>query len=297
MFPYTKIIKQAWVITKTNKFLWTFGLFLFFGNLVNVLLSLPSNSDNSQMANYPTWAVWVGSGGLVLLILLFLFYFRAKVASVIAVKAIVEKQETSFSKSFAASSKYYWRVFGISVILDLILFALFYLLTTPIFYLWSEKLTARATVLTILGIGIFIPAWFMVQFANFLSPMFVSFYDLNILEGIRSSLDLIAKRLRVLVLFYLRLLGIGIVALLLVLIMAGLGAAPFVFFAVFAYYRGGFVWSTTLIVIGSILGSAIFLTLISGLLAFMQTAWALAFLEFSRPQKFEEEMLPEPEVV
>src|SRR3989344_5029450 len=107
MVDYQKILRRAWMLTKTNKFLWLFGLFLFLGNLVNIGYVPPDQQQ--RMANLNPW---IGLGILVIIIFLFLLYCRSKAGSILAIRAVLEKKETSFSLAFAQSARFYWREFG-----------------------------------------------------------------------------------------------------------------------------------------------------------------------------------------
>src|SRR3546814_6730375 len=61
--------------------------------------------------------------------------YRAKAAMIIAMKAMADKEETTFNKSFGVARFFYWRAFGISLLIRLAMGLLFVILFTPISYL------------------------------------------------------------------------------------------------------------------------------------------------------------------
>lgn len=263
-FAYKKIINQAWQLTRTNKFLWPFGLFLSMGNLLFIL-------DNQK----------VDAIFLAISVLFFILYFRAKAGLTIAIKAIIEKQETSFGKAFTAGRLFYGRILVVYVFLSLALMALLALLSAPIVHLVQQKQIIGASVLGGIGAIIFVPTALAIEFILILSPMFIVFYDLKVKEAINKSFDLTSKH-------WPQLVGLG-----LLLFMVWLIAAPFGFLARFLYDKGG-LWPIMFLILTQI----VILILLSVISVFQQTAWVLAFEELIKPQKFEEaETLPEPEIV
>lgn len=302
---YRKIFKQAWQITKLHKFLWLFGLFLFWGNAVSFTYSMDNGKDNTPNAIYsqpwviwlqthPQTAFWVLLGVVLLFVILVYLYFRCKIALLIAVKALIDKQSTSIAKAMSASQSFFGRVVGVAVVTNLIILILGVIISAPVIYLNSVGLDWRAKVLLILGLCILIPAAVVTSLINVLAPMFVVFYDQKIGESIRASFNLISKYWVTMLVF--SIFTVVLVAMLFALI--AIVVAPFVLLGIFAYHKMdptmGLILTTTTISLGLI----VFLILQSAAAVFQQAAWILAFFELIKPEKLpEQETLSATEVV
>ncbi len=304
---YRKIFKQAYEIVKNNKFLWIFGLFLVWGNLLNFSY-VSQNQQSSSSLPVPTDLIIFKNhpflGNFILLLILFLvfqlilLFFRARAANIIAVKAILEKQETSFIKALRVGGLFNLRLLGVTVLMQILLLVLAFLIVSPIFYLFSLKFFIRAIILSILGLIIFIPVSIVTTLINFLSPMFVTMYDFKIGEAIKRSFELISQSWPTLLVFSFLLLCLMILSVILSLLLAGLAVSPFVLLAYLAYHRGGSTVGLGLTIFSIVFGSIVFFVTQAVVAVFQQTAWILAFLQLIKPQIFEqEEVLPAPEIV
>lgn len=269
---YKKIFKQAWLLTKTNKFLWAFGLFLVWGNFFTLL-----NPDSAKA--FLSFAVILGIVFLVL-------YFHALAGSIIAIKAILDKQETSFAKAFKLSRAYYNRLIGITFSIIIIMAVLVIIIGGPITYLLAAHLAFRAMTLLVLGLAVVIPVTVVAVLINLLAPMFVVIFDRKLKEAISESFSLISK-------YWPSLLWFGFLLFVISVLVSALTAAPFVLFTHFAYHKADVLWLLSAQIIYGLAA-----LLIQSLLAiFSQTAWVLVFLDLVKPQKIEdEEVVPVPEV-
>ncbi|OGE80534.1 MAG: hypothetical protein A2660_00950 [Candidatus Doudnabacteria bacterium RIFCSPHIGHO2_01_FULL_45_18] len=261
--PFAKIFIQAIRITRANKFLWIFGLLLVSGQLVNYTLGLEEKLPIDPIL------------GLVGLIVLIILNFRAKAGLIIAVKAIIEKQDTSLKTSFAFSKLFYQRILAIAILVQLGLLILATLISAPIFFLYDHGYLIRALLLGIFGLGIFIPTMLLGVFINLLSPMFVVLFDLTISEAFRRSFELIMKHWPTLIAFGFLLFIVEFIAF-----------SPLVFLGFLAYHSGGLIYI--------IFGSIVFLLMQPLVAVFSQTAWVLAFTDLIKPQKLAD---PEPVAV
>jgi hypothetical protein len=208
-------------------------------------------------------------------ILLIVLYFRAKAGLMIAIKAILDKQETSFGRAFRFAGLFFNRILIISILAELGLALLAVVLGGPVAVLFKQHFLNRAVVLLVLALLIFIPAAVTAILVNILAPMFVVIFDLKIQEAVSSAFELIKKYRFQLILFGLLLFSLELAPLFLMSIVVKL-------------HRG----LTT-----SLFCAAAFLIIESAVAVFAQTAWVLAFLELVKPQKVEEERVPLPEVI
>ena len=268
MFSYKKIFKQAFQITGQHKFLWIFGLFLLFGNVLNFLASW---FDQSQIQ------IKISNLGYTILflvsVLVIVLFFRSKAALIIAIKAIIDKEPTSAGKAFSVSQLFFSRILGISVIVELALGVLLAILASPISFMFDHHFITRGIILIALGLIIFIPTAVVGTLLNALVPMFVVIYDQTFREAVNRSFEMISEK-------WLTLLGIGFV-LFVIEILAFFLLLPIVFLWNLPYHREGLILS--------IIGLVLFVLLQSLIAVFQQSAWVLAFLELIKPAKMEEE--------
>lgn len=240
--------------------MWLFGLFLFLGNGISVgssFVKVDLSGNQSIIA-------------VIILFFLAMVYFRAQAGIISCIKAVLDKQITSFTQGLAAGRLFQWRLLGVAMIMNAGLFALTMIIISPIFYLYHSHLLWRAGILSGLGLAILIPTSIIVALISVMAPMFIVFYDLKIGEAIRQSFELVREFWLRLLVFSLLLFGINL------LVSAG---SIFVLLLYLAYHKVGLI----------VAGSLILLMVQPVLTCFAQTAWVLAFQELIKPQKFEEE--------
>lgn len=268
ILAYRKIFKQAYEITRDNKFLWIFGLFLSVGSVLNFNLYMPSGQNSIEVSD--------SAALMFVLIALFVIvlYFRAKAGLIVAVKATLDKQETNFWRAFRLGGIFFNRILIISILIELGLILLGLVLSGPIVYMFNQHFTSRAIVLLILALLIFIPVAVLAILVNVLAPMFAVIFDLKIRQATASAFELVLKNKTQLSILGLLLLLAEFLPLFLASIVLGL--------------QHGLSMG--------LLSSGVFLVVASAITVFAQTAWVLAFLELIKPQKLEEEdTLPVPE--
>lgn len=295
MISYKKILKQAWAITKTNRFLWWYGLLLFFGMGLNFSYSLSREETvpKPDAVKIPALEQFLSEPwALVLLLALgclwLVVYFRAKAGMIIAVKLITEKQPASFLLTFKLARNFLTRLLGVSLFLQVLLGSLSLIIMTPVFYLFSTGATGRGLILAALGALIFIPTAFLVSFANVITPLFLVIFDMPIFQGMRAAVSVITATWRKLLWFTVLLAVIGVLAS----ILAAIASSPFVILAILSYHRGGQIFGSLLCGVGAL---AVFLSFQAVISAFQQTAWTLFFMELVRPEKIEDEAVPIPD--
>jgi hypothetical protein len=263
---YKKILKQAWQITRENRFLWIFGLFLIVGDLVSLITDkLP------PIKNPPDYLIIVS---VVITLLFLIFYFRCKAGLIIAIKATLDKQETSFKKAFKASILFVGQIFSITLKVGLGLAVIALILSAPIIYMFNHNFSYRGITLSVLALIIYAPIFILGMLTVTLAPLFAVIYDLKTNEAIARSFELIGKYwVTLTVMFFI--LGIIDLPLFLVNFVVGL--------------RGGLAFTSVAIAF------AIFQLIF---VVFSQTAWILAFQDLVKPQKLaDEEPVVVPEII
>jgi hypothetical protein len=272
MFPYSRIFKQALDLTRTYKFLWIFGLFLTLGSTLFL-------REEGEVQSVPQTYLWL----IIMAVLIFLvLYFRSKAGMIIGIKAVLDKQETSLSKSFQASRLFYIRIILISLVVELGVALFGLLIGVPIASMFEQGNPYPAIMFLVVGLAIFIPIAVTAALINVLSPMFVVIFDLTPKEAVKRSLDLISKYWFPLSSLAL-LLSLPHLAIMLI-------SVPIVFLADLPYHMVGLV--------SAILGLLVLWLAHAIIAVFTQTIWVLVFLEYVKPQKFEEtEPAIAPEIV
>jgi hypothetical protein len=296
LLEHQKIFRQAFLLIIRHKFLWAFGLLLFWGNTLSVFFNLPKNQQAEESANQ--WVAahsgslgWIALGVLVVFTTLVVLYFRAKAGNIIAVKALMDKQPTSFAKAFRAGQLFYWRMFGAAVLLWLVQVVAIIITIVPMSLVSASESSWQSWVMLLLGLSFLIPVLSVAILVGIFAPLFIVVYDLNVKESIQAGFNLISKDWRQIIVLFLALVILNILAFFLAVTVS----LPFVFLAIFAYYRmetAGII----LAAISGLMGVVVYASVQAAASVFSQIVWVLVFGELVRPQKTEEAVSLAPEV-
>ncbi len=269
MGAYSKIFKQAYEITRTNRFLWIFGLFL------SLWTTFFIRNEDLQIRLH--WSVLVILGAIIVIL-----YFRSKVSLMVAIKAILDKHQISGRAAFSRSRFFYPQVLGIYLLTEITVGLLAGVIGIPIQSMFESQRNNAGVSFLVIGLLIFIPIAVTAALINVLAPLFIVMYEVKSREAIKRSLDLISAQWQSLAVFGL--------AMFLPQFLVLLASVPVVFLAKLQYHMVGFI--------GVIIG-ALILWFVHGLImVFQQTAWILLFQDLVRPQKIEEsEPVVAPEIV
>ena len=272
MGVYSKILKQAYEITRQYRFLWLFGLILSFVDAMAFILgSLEDHQTKAPANGYLT------VGLVLILVLLILLSYRAKTSIIIAIKAITDKQQTSPSKSFRAAKFFYWRVFGATLLMEFATLILIALVYAPVSYLNGQGQMVTSISLGIIGAIILLPVVVAIVLIKVIVPLFIVIYDQKINEAVAKSYGLIAQ-------FWQPILYMEIITFLLQMAI--------LFLTIFMLK----LTSGTPLV-SYILGAVVYIIFESFVAVFSQTAWVLLFLDLIKPQKLEaEQPVAAPEI-
>jgi hypothetical protein len=260
MIPYGKIFKQAYEITRSNKFLWIFGLFL---SLVTTFVF----EEDSNVSVSP----WILIAAVVIFLVI---YFRCKASLIIAIKAVIDKKETSVTKAFSSSQTYLLQLMGIYFMIQVVIGILAGAIFIPIKAMYDSGNIYIAISFAAVGILIFIPFAVAAALVNVVAPMFMVIFNLSYQAAVKRSFELISEYWQVLV-------GIAILMFLPQLLILS-ASVPIVFFRELPYHMIGLT--------GIIVSSLVLLLAHAIVAVFQQTVWVLTFLELVRPQKIEDEI-------
>ena len=293
MLPYKKLLKQAWQIVKTNRFLWLFGLFLFWGNILNFVFSQSNDSSQAINPSAQDLTNWFNNHiGIALLlfvviilflVIMFVLNYRAKAGLILSVSAIVKKQPTGFKKELIAGKKYFWRLVGISILLILAMFLLGLILGGPVILLLNAQLYFRAAILGLFALIILLPLTILLSLMQTTAPLFTVLHDFGIRDSLNASFDLISQTWSVLLVYGFLLLGISIIGFIGSILGLSILSVPFVILSYFVYYKVGLTLAMICASTGLIIGIIFFLMAQAFIALYVQTAWVLAFMEIVKP--------------
>lgn len=301
-----KILPRAYKHTKNHRFLWFFGLFLSNLALVNFY------RFNSSSARLPTFdhGLWMlkhfaraNTGAFILgiaaaivtILALTILNSFARACIINSIFHLERDENIKFKAITRATGKYFWRVFWLTAILNIMLFLTAVSLLSPSLFILSLGFAFRGSALFILGLSIFIPIFVILSVLNIFSACFIVIYNLHFFDAIKSAFDLFSRFLEhILAMFSVLLL---IFAAVFMFSAGALGLA-----AVLAYGLGLLlklvspILYTGLILILLILVAGCLILVNSMLNVFTSASWTLLFLELVKANQLpqEHETAPQP---
>lgn len=297
-------LKNAFKIVLKNKFLWVLGAlagggftnFNFGGGDFNNFVSQDKNGetsitltenqvfDTSQIwLNISDWvqANWVfviivASVLFVLIVCFMVLSVMARAGQVYAVSEISQNKSSSFGKAMKLGWHKFWRVLGASILIGLLMFAVFIILALPAVLLWFVM--PLFIVYIIFAIFLVIPIAIAIGIVYEYALRYIVLKDERVVQAIKSGYGLMRSRAKETVLIWLVTVGtaivsgialvIAIIFLLIVLVLLGL-----LFF----------ILSPVAGIIYAVFAAVIFLTgllLSSGFIGSLISAyWTLSFKE------------------
>lgn len=156
-FPYFTILKKAYDLTRTNLWLWLFGLFLFGLSKGAVI-----------------WSAMKLSG-----------------------KFVKDKPEpVNFAAAWRVGRRFAWPIAGLDFFVSILFLALILVLAVPILYLWSAGEIGQTVTLLLMGLGIILPATAVFGFLLIYGPIFIVVYQANIRGAIFLAFNLLRHKLK-----------------------------------------------------------------------------------------------------
>lgn len=297
-FPYKKELSSAYLVTLKNPWLWVFGLFLggaagnFSGQSgfdpVNPKWEI-SNSD-AALAEATSWisghlAEFISFLLLVFSVLLILVVLQGlSKGAVIWTAAEFAKTEdkrnpagVTFKEAAGAGKIFFNRIIGLQISLFLSAVGLVVITAVPIFFLFAIGAAAKATILLLLAMSLFLPVIIVISFGFIFGPIFIVIYKQSIPKAFMLSLKLVRKRLWQCLGAVIVILGIGIA-------VAAAGAAIFYLVSLIGVGLSLFAASTPagadiavmiLFFGSSLIGAICVIVLESAYASFSQAFWAI----------------------
>lgn len=299
MFPYLDILKKAYELARKHLWLWVWGFFLSGITIVNLSSFRLPGAGRHFRALAEEWlakqnydaALWFTPTVLAGLLLLLVLYGLAKTATVWAAGELLKPpaQQRIFptlKRSFLAAKKHFAPVLGQQILITLVFALLLLLFALPIYYLFLAEAVARAIVLLILAVAIFLPVTLIFGFLHLFGPIFIVLYERDINESLALSFRLIRQKFKECIVLSAFLIGLEI------LFVAAVAFSLILFALPVAILLLPLIWLNFPLSVLVITGTAFFaaglyaIVLKSGFAIFTNIAWVLAVQEMVKTQKF-----------
>lgn len=99
-----------------------------------------------------------------------------------------------FKELFIQAKRFFWRVLGVQILITTGFSIMTLILASPVFFLFQIGAHARALLLLLLALVIFMPASLVFGFVHLYGPIFVVLYDKRIGEAIVLSFNLVRQK-------------------------------------------------------------------------------------------------------
>lgn len=313
-FNFGEVLTRAWQITRRYRVLWIFGILAGCtsggggggGGGGNTGFSTgPSEFDVPpeirrfvlMMEQFAAWVednLWIFIViGLAVLVLIAISIFLGTIGRIGLIKgsyqAEMGAEKLAFGELFSASLPYFWRVFGLS----LLIWLAFLLLFIPLILL--GVITAGVALLCLLPlICLLIPVGFAVGILIEQANRAMVLEDLGIFEGVKRSWDIARANIGPLLVMGLILFGITLV----LGIVIALPIFIVVFPTIFAFAMGeGQTFTPLYIALACICLYAPVSLVLNGIMhTFTHTAWTLTYLRLTqKPELPEAPVFAEPD--
>jgi hypothetical protein len=296
---YGKVLSRAWQITWKYKVLWVFGILAGCnsgggggGNGVNYQTQQGDPPHQFMpffewFENLPDWqvAALIGLGVIVMLLLIALGVFLGTIGRIGLIRGVQQAEggaeKLTFGELFSGSMPYFWRVFGLNLLVGLGILA--FVILFAIIGVTGTALTLGLGLLCLVPlICVLVPLmWFVgvvVEQAN--NAMVLE--NLGVMDGLKRGWQVARDNVGVMIVMALILfLGVGLIGGIIIALPLFLVALP-----ALAGATGGFGDSlnTGLIIAGvCFIAYLPFLLTFSGILStFTQSSWTLTYMSLTR---------------
>lgn len=223
--------------------------------------------------------------GIVLLVILGIVFFVLKLisrAGIIKTLSKIEKNEKgNFREGFGEGKKYFWKLFGLNLILGFLAAGIFVILFVPVMFLFYLKSLALGIIASFLAILIFIPLLILVSFLAKYASFYAILSDLGITMSIERGYQLFVDNIFSSIIMALIFIPVSIalsLAVLISIVLIGLiFLIPGIIFYLALSYSGVYAISA----IGLFCVLAWIFLLGSVYQTFYQAAWFLFFKEIA----------------
>jgi hypothetical protein len=322
---FGEVLLKAWQIIWKHKVLWIFGILAGCANgggsnLTYTLngsdygkwsTNLPPSIEN-YFSDFSHAIPWIILGIIVTLVLVVLAIFLVTIGRIGLVRGVLKADggpnqaikdiKLTFGELFSGSIPYFWRVFGLNLVVGLLIAAVIVL--TVLALIFGSILTLGLGLICLFPfICLMIPAGWVIGLVVEQANNAIIIENLGIIDGLSRGWDVFRKNLG-------NILGMGLILLVIGFAAALLIGLPLLLVSVplfFGLMRSGFqefYWNSLWISLVCLCIYLPFLLVLSGMLsAYLKSVWTLTFLRLTVPPAPVEIIPPaseppaEPEIV
>ncbi len=310
MSLYRNILSRAWQITWRSKYLWFFGLFAaLLGNGGELEVIFRGFSGDMSQGLFPALRRFAETGIfskqaianigqlvledpislffvlavfliLVILICFLIWLVIVSQAALVNNSAnIIAGKNHDFKQGIEAGMKKFWPVLGLNLLIKIIIYLVFVLLSLPVIFSIGQSSFIKANLLFVISFLIFIPVGIVLAFIIKYAIAYVVIKGSQFLEAIKLGCQLFVKNWLIslemaFILFFINFL-VGFCLLLLFLVLA----VPFLFLALIFAQSALYFNFWVIIVLALILYLSIIILVGAGLAAFQISSWTGLFIE------------------
>lgn len=305
---YINLIQRAFKTTWRHKFLWFLGILAsftssgvsIFNSDISEILDIfkehqpkiePSNFQLPQVLGASAFD-WISAhlylllGVALLFLLIFLCLFVVSIMAsgglIASVSKIEHQEQVSFKTGFSEGYHAFWRLFGISIIISLLILFTFAILSVPVILLILAKnfWVAGALVLFFFSILFIISIYLGILFMY--AIRFTLLEKTGVISSIKNAHDLIVRFKKEVLFVWLISFGMGIAFGLVLTILIGVAIPPIFGLGITIYFTSG-LWGA--LIYSLVWGLIILfgLLLIAGIYtAFQSSFWTFAYLDLTK---------------
>jgi len=299
--PFVELFKRAAQIIWQNRFLLWFGVLIALGSPGSFNYSGNENglAEKSGTAKNFLESHWqlvlaIAIVFFVIGIILFLISLAGKAGLIKSVSVIIQNKKTSFGEGWKKGKRYLKKLFGLSILVFLVLFALVLVLAIPIIYLIVTQSYISAILVGLFAIAIFIPLLFIILVTKTLAEFYIVLSDLRIWGAVEAGYNLLLKNILNNIIFSLLLAVVSLFAGFCFLLVIGISLLVLIPSGILFHTLGSFAFAAFLVA-AIPLFLALMLFVSSVFLTYKTTAWTLFFQEIASAKAEEAEKVAEEE--
>lgn len=298
---FIEIIKESFLLTWKNKFLWVFGFLILLGSLSANTDLFNEKSGNSSVVslffqNHPVLFVLIILVSIVLFIFLLLLRITSTAALIKSINNPVLYSQLKIRAILKEAKTYLWKLLLLEVLIGLATVFVAVVILSPVAYLFFLKAKIFASVALVAAIAILIPLFVLAYFVRRFASFFVVLGNLEIRMAAESAYSVFSKNIKDslklgainLAMSFGLMIAIPVLAVLILLILA---IPTWVLYLIFSKVA---LW--VCLILGGVAMTVLILVLLSWFVSFMQALWLLFFQQISFVKSGEKEAVEEIEL-
>ncbi|HRY82494.1 MAG TPA: hypothetical protein P5232_02235 [Candidatus Moranbacteria bacterium] len=291
---YLSILKKAWSITWTNKYLWWFGFFATLGSCggINIFFdgveeNLDPVKEQQILEFFSKNFHWIIAIAIILFLLFIIFLILGTIGRGALISSIgknLKEQHSNFKISWQEGKKNFWKIFAINFSLGLFILLTLLILIAPVATLFLNKNYIIGGILAFIAILIFIPIAILTCYLKTYGYIYAVLGKLKFWPAIENAYNLFAKNLTSSVLMSLIFIPLGIIFMLIIFVAIPILFFVFLILCGIAYLALGKIAAIIFGAIGIIIFLTYALFVRSIFEVFAQTVWILFFHKIATPK-------------